>query len=245
MAKIQLLSDIHTEHDRDWGDAFIESLDPSICDILVLAGDIGSANTYYRALVKIAQKYAPKPVVYVHGNHEFYGSDRLSVRAQMATLPSNVHWLDHSSVMLGGIEFLGGTGWFDQRAVNPALCPNFSDFHWIKDLHSWVWAEHAAFRKFLASQSPSSRKRILVMHHAPSYKAVLPRWQRSNINDFFFVDIEKEVVALAPAAVFHGHMHSGLQYSIGSTPVYANPRGYPQELQELPFDPNFVVEINP
>jgi predicted phosphodiesterase len=243
--RIQLLSDMHLDHSRDWGDAFVESLDFSDADVVVLAGDVANAPVFYRGLVKVAQKAAPKPLVYVLGNHEYYGSDRLAVRNQLAHLPANVHWLDYNSVTIDGVTFLGGTGWFDQRKIDPMMELNFSDFHYIAGLRQWVYVEHAAYRKFLAQQALRAfeGKRVLVTHHAPSYKAVLPRWQRSTINDFFYVDCEAEITKLRPDLVLHGHMHSGLDYQIGTTRVVCNPRGYPGERQDMPFDPRLILEV--
>lgn len=243
--RIRLVSDVHTENRKDFGVAFIRNLDASDADVLVVAGDLGSSVTFRDALDLIASRVAPKPVIYVHGNHEFYGSDRLSVRAQMANLPANVHWLDHSSVEIEGVTFLGGTGWFDQRKVKPYLEHVFSDFTHIQGLREWVYTEHVAFRQYLRkmARTPQDGHRVLVMHHAPSYAAVLPRWKNSDINDFFCSNMEQEIMALRPSLVLHGHTHSGLRYDIDGIPVRANPVGRPYEFQEIPYDPTFVLEV--
>src|SRR5262245_11015037 len=79
--RIQLLSDVHVEFHRDDGRAFVESLDPTDVDVLVLAGDIAVGEGIPGTLSRFCRRYCNSSVVYVHGNHEFYGSDRRSVYA--------------------------------------------------------------------------------------------------------------------------------------------------------------------
>jgi hypothetical protein len=79
-------------------------------DVVILAGDISRP-----------ERAAPwalafdKPVIYVIGNHEFYGSSLPEVKAAFHRLfdGTHVHLLDDSAVELGGVRFLGSTLWTD------------------------------------------------------------------------------------------------------------------------------------
>ncbi|OCG01488.1 metallophosphoesterase [Gilliamella sp. wkB112] len=67
MLNIGVYSDLHIEH------SFYSFDDLSKLDILVLAGDIASYDTIERFFVEL-RKNAPKlTVLYVLGNHEYYG----------------------------------------------------------------------------------------------------------------------------------------------------------------------------
>ncbi len=61
------------------------------------------------------------PVVYVRGNHEFYGGHldtrlaegRAASEASLRTSKFGVHMLENDDVVLGGVRFLGATLWTD------------------------------------------------------------------------------------------------------------------------------------
>ena len=63
--KIHILSDLHTE--------FAEFSPPDTdADVVVLAGDIGVG---LGGIEWAASKFPKVPVIYVPGNHEYYGHD--------------------------------------------------------------------------------------------------------------------------------------------------------------------------
>ena len=72
--KIQILSDLHLElYDREIQKDFFPSINPSV-DVVVLAGDIDHGDYSLINAEKISQKFGCY-VVWVPGNHEFYGLD--------------------------------------------------------------------------------------------------------------------------------------------------------------------------
>lgn len=103
--KIRLLSDLH----RETGPFSYEDHGE---DVVVLAGDIdvGARGIEWA-------KTIPKPVIYVAGNHEFWGGDLEQVSADMraAAKGSNVHFLERDSVTMEingeRVRFLGCTLW--------------------------------------------------------------------------------------------------------------------------------------
>lgn len=102
LPRIHLLSDIH----RETGPYVIPpELD---FDILVAAGDIGPVVQAVEWLASLA-----KPVVYVLGNHEYWGQEYSDVltQAKAAATGTQVHVLERSSVVIQGVRFLGATLW--------------------------------------------------------------------------------------------------------------------------------------
>ena len=71
--KIQIASDLHLEH-LEWRFQNYRGVEPTDADVLVLAGDIANGA---RAL-ELFQDW-PCPVIYVPGNHEYYGSSLVKV----------------------------------------------------------------------------------------------------------------------------------------------------------------------
>ena len=103
--KLHILSDLHLgvqgmEHPQ------------TDADIVVLAGDIARPAQ----AVAWAQGFG-KPVLYVPGNHEFYGARHAQVLAELQRLSqgTQVRLLDNRSVTLAGVRFVGSTLWSDFR----------------------------------------------------------------------------------------------------------------------------------
>jgi hypothetical protein len=110
--KLHILSDVHLEYSK-WPDVInINDID---ADISILAGDIGEglqglewAMTFNR------------PVIYVMGNHEFYGQrpiPELWQQARKMVANSNVHLLENQSIVIEGIRFIGATLWTDFKVL--------------------------------------------------------------------------------------------------------------------------------
>ena len=130
--RIQLMSDLHFEFQRDHGASFFEALDPAGIDVLVLAGDICSQSTLQYFLGEFCRRF--KEVVFVLGNHEYYQSSRNAVREEMqAAIASNpnLHWLDSSSCEIEGVRFAGGTLWFREAPEGPEWALN--DFYTLSN----------------------------------------------------------------------------------------------------------------
>ena len=101
--KLNILSDLHL------GVAGMER-PRNAADVVILAGDIARPERGAEFALGF-----DKPVLYVPGNHEFYGS---SFRATVAELKarcagSHVHVLDDDEIVIDGVRFLGSTLWTD------------------------------------------------------------------------------------------------------------------------------------
>lgn len=109
--RILVLSDVHLE----LGTSLTLSPDP-VYDVVILAGDIHSPGHKAVHWARRLSMFAGKPVVYVPGNHEFYNAPSFEFElGEMgrAAEDSSVHLLNRSSVVIGGVRFLGCMLWTD------------------------------------------------------------------------------------------------------------------------------------
>jgi len=109
--RILLLSDLHLELWRECA----PQIDVSVSqpDVVILAGDI---NAGAKAVAWAAETFASVPVLYVAGNHEFYGHwlDRVPTEIRAACEQTgNLKFLDCDEVVIGDVRFLGCTLWTD------------------------------------------------------------------------------------------------------------------------------------
>ena len=82
------------------------------CDVVILAGDVARPQQ----AMAWAKQFTVL-VIYVPGNHEYYGgslSGTLSTLRELAR-GSQVHVLERDELRLGGVRFLGCTLWTDFR----------------------------------------------------------------------------------------------------------------------------------
>ena len=112
LPRLHVISDVH----REFG---AYELPPDLdFDILVAAGDIGEAEASVKWLAQCG-----KPVVYVMGNHEFYGRefDDVVKAARAAARGTRVKVLERTAVTLQGVRFLGTTLWTSFGDWHPGL----------------------------------------------------------------------------------------------------------------------------
>jgi Icc-related predicted phosphoesterase len=262
---LHILSDLHTEH-CSYGPA------PVIADVLVLAGDICDASMF--GAEKVAEHYlaAKKPVLYVPGNHEFYGSRmaqqlwKLSRQCRRA----GIQLMHNREVVLEGVRVLGATLWTDFALYGAANIPMallqarqmVADFTWVFDergtpilpAHTLAW--HTRSLQWLRQRmaSPFEGKTVVVTHHGVHPRSIHARFSNHPINTAFVSNLEETLFEGRPALWVHGHVHNSFDYSVGETRVVANPRGYAKRAK-LPdgqvverrenqeFNPTLVVRV--
>ena len=107
-----MISDLHVE--------FAAFDLPTVdADVLVLAGDVGHGL----AGVQLAARWAAgRPVLFVAGNHEFYGHGLPALTGRLRALAegSSVHVLENDELVLGDVRFLGCSLWSDFLASGRA-----------------------------------------------------------------------------------------------------------------------------
>lgn len=261
--KIQLASDLHLEFlQREYpGERLIEPVPGA--DVLVLAGDIASGT---QAIDLFAEW--PVPVLYVAGNHEFYGFryEELISELSKAAAGTNIHFLDRDAVILGDTRFLGATMWTDYRLA-PDLSQGYQMRHaerCIRD-HSAIRAgdiyftaqmaldEHENARVWLTAElaKPFDGKTVVITHHGCHRLSVHPRYVGNAANAAFVSDMTE--LLFKTDFWLHGHVHDAFDYSVGGCRVLANPRGYAKnrwksddpngwDWENPLFDPALVID---
>ncbi|MCX6930210.1 MAG: hypothetical protein NT154_44420 [Verrucomicrobia bacterium] len=77
-----------------------------------MAGDV---STGHNGLKWALKSFPDRPVIYVLGNHEFYGQkvQKLTKELQEMAKGTNVHLLENQACTIGDVLFLGATLWTD------------------------------------------------------------------------------------------------------------------------------------
>ena len=254
--KIQILSDLHLEH----GGAVPAHVPDA--GVIVLAGDL---CPYTEGLVaELAEYWRSAPhIVYVLGNHEFYGTEIEQTRTTLAREceEAGVHLLDPGTVRIEGVRFIGATLWTDlelegkARAVGAhrRVGDEIMDFqggieYERKDFTTDESVRrHRAERRFIEHEIEKAQRAgdrsVVVTHHAPSPRSIHPSFEGDPLNPAFASDLERVIERYQPALWIHGHMHDPVDEWLGDTRLVANPAGYKHE-GKRGFDSAFVIDLN-
>lgn len=256
--RLWVLSDLHLELTRGWdlpaGDARPDF------DVLVVAGDL---ITRQERGVRWLLERVPddRQVVYVAGNHESYGQDidRDLEKARVAASGTAVHVLQNDSITIGGITFLGATGWtdfdlfgFQQRAMRTAgdvmndykkiRCANYTR----RLRPAQTLARHMETRAFLERElsKPKSHPRVVVTHMSFHAEGV----RRGHEHDEISAAYASRAAIEGADLWVYGHTHETRSFMAGGTLVLTNQKGYGpwsknETWENKDFDPHFVIEI--
>lgn len=238
---IKEMSDLHFEWHRDGGKSFRAMLHPDGVKVLILAGDIISAK-YPDALKALAGMY--EHVVYVCGNHEFYGSSVNKTLDRLKNLKvSNLHFLDNEVVELEGKRFVGSTLWFKQDTVIRSGVKEtwLNDFLSIHGFKPWVYTQHELSARWLKDTVKEGD--IVITHHLPSMDCVAPKWKTSPSNCFFASSQDGTIIQNKPSYWFFGHTHESMDFTKGQTRMVCNPFGYAGHEENFQFDYYKVFDV--
>ncbi len=227
--KIELLSDLHFEFHRDHGAGFVAALQPADVDVLIVAGDLATLPLLDGALTALCERYPA--VVYVVGNHEYYGSHPERVHAALARAEArlpNLHWLHHRTATIDGVAFAGTPLWFPHSPAADPWRHRMNDFRLIEGFEPWVYEENARALDFL--EAKSSEVDVVVTHHLPSERSVVPRFRGSPLRPWFVCDVDRLVGVGRQRLWVHGHTHAACDYRLGGARVLCNPLAYPHEV---------------
>jgi predicted phosphodiesterase len=240
--KLLILSDPHLEFHQDGGREFLRTLDPWCADTLVVAGDLCSVWMLPGVVRVLCERFAH--VVYVAGNHEYYGSDPEEVECVLADLGSHLpgfHWLHETRVVIDGVRIGGTTLWFPDGPQNEQFSHLLSDFSQIRGFREWVYPANGRAVRFL--QERASTLDVVVTHHLPARGSVNPGYAGSPLNLFFLCDVGSLMAEAQPQLWIHGHTHGSCDYLLGRTRVVCNPFGYSRE--NVDFNARLVVDVVP
>jgi predicted phosphodiesterase len=227
-------------------------------DAIVLAGDTATGT---RGLLWAQEQAAGRPVLYVAGNHEFYGHGLpgLVDELRSAARGSDVHVLENDEVHLNGTRFLGCTLWSDfdfdgpeHRDRSMRVCARVvNDFKQIRfDANggalspSDARALHLESRAWLAERlsEPFDGPTIVITHHAPLISGRPEQPALRALGGAFASDVTELMGGHRVALWIFGHTHRAADVDVNGTRVLSNPRGYPHQAV-AEFDPRFVVDV--
>ena len=249
--KIQVVSDLHNEFgvmSKNY-----EQMIDTPADVLVLAGDIGNHDSII-PLLKDIQEAKGIPVIYVPGNHEYYGTSRkLLDKKFKAACSTNLQILMEKEIMLGGVAFIGSTGWWDGSGghLGQQVKHGLNDFRMIHDVAEngdgvW-WGQKAKCfidgRLYFHRANNPDMKRVVITHHFPHHRSIMPAFVGSALNVCFYNAWEDLIKEYRPELWIHGHTHGGFDYVVKDndghphedivddrvTRIVCNPQGYPEE----------------
>lgn len=224
MSRIQVISDVHTEFHRDYGVNFCQNL-PVVAEILVIAGDFATKSNLSMCISILAERF--ENIVYVCGNHEYYGSSRNKIHKILNELCNefkNFHWLNNSSVVINEQRFVGATLWFRNFPENIIYENGMSDFSMIEDFRNWVYKENENTINYFKKEIRQGD--AVVTHHSPSNLSIADYYSGSKLNRFFVCDLNDLIKEKKPLFWIHGHMHDSFSYELHDTRIETNPFGY-------------------
>lgn len=249
--RVQVCSDLHLERDP-------HQLENAGADLLVLSGDITAAkflvdrnrytqtdssrfNSFRQFFDEVSERFAK--VVYVSGNHEFYGfrwRETHQVYQEFFADYPNIHYLEQDYLDIGDVRVVGGTLWTDLHGHQPAtvqvVASYMNDYRHIVDdtrgyskLRPTTTAIHHSQTLTKFGELVEGHPKVIVCtHHAPSARSIDPKYAHDyELNGAYMSELDKWVMARPQIKLWtHGHMHSPSDYQIGDCRVVANPRGY-------------------
>ncbi len=250
--RIRVFSDLHLEF-QDW------TPPPVPADLVVLAGDI---HVGVEGLPWARRHFAGAQLIYVPGNHEFYGGEMEATLEQLRGVAAahDITLLDGDVLAMDGVRFLGATLWTDfalhgadPDAIAQAQADarrGMADYRRISVRGSGRLQPddtrriHLRQSAWLAQQlaEPFDGPTVVITHHLPHALSVHPRYEGDRLNPSFASDLS--ALVRAPVQLWiHGHTHSSMDYRIDGTRVVCNPRGYLPQEPNAEFDPELVVAV--
>lgn len=186
---------------------------------------------------------------------------------------TNTHVLNPGCVLIDGVRFLGCTLWTDFELHGRGKLPQamaeaavgMNDFHMIRTYEtpsgqlpkgprfrrSRRFTPEHAMRRHLRERAWLTRRlserfdgpTVVVTHHGISPASVPERFQGDPLSPAFSSDLTELALAFQPTLWLHGHVHDSFDYTIGTTRVICNPKGYNHE-PNPDYREGLVIEID-
>lgn len=235
---IYAVSDVHSEFYAGNVDHLLSLLPQVTAKYCVLAGDIGSVMQQPDLLRKVFQFFVKRHqhVVFVPGNHEYYGSKFkfTEVNEQLAVIcaEEHVHLLCRSVIELDGVLFIGATLWsaIDDAGFNGINDSNHVFSHKVEYLEAFV-RDYQFIKESLLKSLDLDMPVVVVTHHLPSKRLIHIRYRDYPINTAFYTNLVDMLPFHKVNYWFCGHTHEFTKVKILDTVFVCNPMGYPQELR--------------
>jgi predicted phosphodiesterase len=241
--KIRVMSDLHLRRKDDFK---YNQLDE---DVLVLAGDIGEGMA---GIEWVGHQRIGIPVLYVPGNHEYYGEDIGTLNAQLRKVKC-CNILNNQTLEIGDVVFVGTTLWtdfnvFGNQPLHAEITRrSLNDYVWIRRKQrrfrvqdSVAYNEVAIrFLERVLSKKDSTKTYVLITHHCAEW-SIPARFRNDPVTSGFATKLPYGMEQEFKLWI-HGHTHDAFNYEIGGCRIICNPRGYLTEVSG--FNENLIVEV--
>lgn len=252
--RLRILSDLHLE----FFDGHRE-LPEVNADVVILAGDIHRNS---EGLAWARRRFPEMPIVYVPGNHEFYGTCMPLLRDELALEAErlDIALLDNRAVTLGDVRFYGTTLWTDFAlyASDPTQNPGHTeakalrympDFNIVQTSPGVTFTPqasqqlHADALDWLENELalPFAGRKVVVSHHAPLHDCIPGQYLGDALSPAFASHLPHLMGKMD--VWVHGHVHEPVDILRNGTRIIANPGGYPDEFSPALFKPDWLIEV--
>lgn len=260
--KILILSDLHIE----WGDFFIPDMENEKETIVVLAGDIGLVKkpyTYRDFIANTCDRF--KKVIWIMGNHEFYGTNfpTALVKVWYATLEhENLEVVEKETIVVNDVAFVCATLWTSMDNNNVMTMNDaklwMNDYKYIRTgpkCEPWrqklapldTITDHRRAVEYIfpeiIKQKEDGKKVVVVTHHLPSFQSIPKQHHGDDLNGAYASELFEDIADTKPDVWIHGHTHGSSDYMLADTRVICNPRGYEGEALNPDFNHSFIIEV--
>jgi predicted MPP superfamily phosphohydrolase len=233
--------------------------------LIVFAGDIAKKIKAMEYAIDAMEKHE-KPVIFVPGNHEYYGTDFNEMNdrfTELAEQHEHLHYLNRQELVMGDVRFLGTTLWTNyfaelgviERQKNQMILDDaLNDHHKInvggkrfdtslcyeENKKCEVWLQDKLNQNF-------DGQTVVVTHHAPSLQCSHREFGLNLVSPGFVSNYHS---LLEKADFwFYGHVHSNEDMIIEGCRVVSNQTGYQgeghmkEEVAGNPFDPDLIIDL--
>lgn len=254
--KLHVISDLHIEHG-----GFIA---PNCSvDAVVVAGDLAD-GPHVRKALRDLRKQVSAPILYVPGNHDWYGLDVVTDRQKhlddWASVSPDIQVLDDATWTFTRDDHrwrIIGSTWWSAMAWKSGLDSSVPAEEFVTDFHVIraggrrlkavdVQAFHARSTAFLAAEIrnalASGETPVVVTHYPPAPECGHPSFAGDALNAYFLND--EEHLTEGVALWIYGHVHNSWDHLLpNGCRLLSNPKGYRWENEE--FQSDLVIEVPP
>lgn len=241
--RVAFISDIHMDMYRHMTTGFLYD---ASWDVLVVAGDTGSASQMMALLEDVADNCPHNHIIAVTGNHEYYDNGETvqqtdqRIREWLENIP-NVSVLMHGEhVVIDGVSFVGATLWSDianELGADKKLAAEFAaqntinDFVYINAPNGGITVNEmrdlfymdreGIIESLLVTENPT--KTVVITHFSPTIDYRNTDFRIGPLSYYFSGTMDGVIRTFEPAVWISGHTHSNIdELEYGNTMLRSN-----------------------
>lgn len=248
---LKIESDLHI--DPCFCNPYVPNLDG--IDVYVIAGDLAEYKHCMPYLKTLCEKYPEVKIVYVAGNHEYWGTYYGKLKTAFKEFErqhKNFHYLENDTVIINGIRFIGATLWTSFRNRNPIEMNDA--WQYMKDYKRIRWAHgsmpfspqisatiHENSKKFVFDTLNNSNEKSIIVTHHRMFDSGSTRF----LSSAYETELREELLECKnkPIMCISGHCHEAHRFIWDDILFISNPFGYYGHENNTGFNPDLVVGV--